>query len=53
GLCKNGSANVLTADIPSSQLANACAGNSALVYIEKYTGNAPKLTAFDKPAVQA
>ncbi|ETI99672.1 MAG: hypothetical protein Q610_ECBC00302G0002, partial [Escherichia coli DORA_B_14] len=29
------------------------AGNSALVYIEKYTGNAPKLTAFDKPAVQA
>ncbi|MFR0478629.1 trimethylamine-N-oxide reductase 2 domain protein, partial [Escherichia coli] len=44
---------VLTADIPSSQLANACAGNSALVYIEKYTGNAPKLTAFDKPAVQA
>lgn len=53
GLCKNGSANVLTADIPSSQLANACAGNSALVYIEKYTGNAPKLTAFDQPAVQA
>ena len=44
GLCKNGSANVLTADIPSSQLANACAGNSALVYIEKYTGNALKLT---------
>ena len=53
GLCKNGSANVLTADIPSSQLANACAGNSALVYIEKYTGNAPKLTAFDQPAIQA
>ncbi|MDU7620293.1 MAG: molybdopterin dinucleotide binding domain-containing protein, partial [Escherichia coli] len=53
GLCKNGSANVLTADIPSSQLANACAGNTALVYIEKYTGNAPKLTAFDQPAVQA
>ena len=53
GLCKNGSANVLTADIPSSQLANACAGNSALVYIEKYTSNAPKLTAFDQPAVQA
>ena len=53
GLCKNGSANVLTADIPSSQLANACAGNSALVYIEKYTGNALKLTAFDQPAVQA
>ncbi|TNA23988.1 trimethylamine-N-oxide reductase 2 domain protein, partial [Klebsiella pneumoniae] len=38
---------------PSSQLANACAGNSALVYIEKYTGNALKLTAFDQPAIQA
>ncbi|MGQ7148688.1 trimethylamine-N-oxide reductase 2 domain protein, partial [Escherichia sp. SS-MK2] len=25
----------------------------ALVYIEKYTGNAPKLTAFDQPAIQA
>ena len=36
GLCKNGSANVkLTADIPSSQLANACAGNSALKYISE------------------
>ncbi|MHA6497261.1 hypothetical protein ACX3VG_10430, partial [Escherichia coli] len=23
------------------------------VYIEKYTSNAPKLTAFDQPAVQA
>ncbi|EGO7634089.1 trimethylamine-N-oxide reductase 2 domain protein [Escherichia coli] len=36
-----------------SRGASACAGNSALVYIEKYTGNAPKLTAFDQPAVQA
>lgn len=53
GLCKNGSANVLTADIFSSQLVNVCVGNLALVYIEKYTGNVSKLTAFDQLVVQA
>ncbi|MDB1124366.1 trimethylamine-N-oxide reductase 2 [Vibrio algarum] len=46
GLCKNGGANVLTSDIPTSRLANGCAGNSALVKIEKYTGDVPNLTAF-------
>lgn len=49
GLCKNGAANVLTDDIPTSQLANGCSGNSALVYIEKYTGAVLPLTAFDPP----
>lgn len=49
GICKNGGANVLTDDIPSSQLANGCSGNSALVSIEKYTGPALTLTAFDPP----
>ena len=49
GICKNGGANVLTLDIPTSQLANGCAGNSALVRIEKYTGPVLKLTAFDPP----
>lgn len=43
------SANVLTDDIPTSQLANGCSGNSALVYIEKYTGAVLPLTAFDPP----
>ena len=51
GICKNGGANVLTADIPTSRLANGCAGNSRLVYAEKYTGEAPKLTVFDEPAI--
>ncbi|MFC1233950.1 molybdopterin guanine dinucleotide-containing S/N-oxide reductase [Vibrio sp. F74] len=46
GLCKNGGVNVLTSDIPSSRLGNGCAGNSALVKIEKYTGEVPNLTAF-------
>ena len=30
GICKNGGANVLTADIPTSRLANGCAGNTTL-----------------------
>ncbi|TQI78619.1 trimethylamine-N-oxide reductase (cytochrome c) [Serratia fonticola] len=51
GICKNGAANVLTADIPTSRLANGCAGNSALVYAEKYQGEVPKLTAFDEPEI--
>ena len=49
GICKNGGANVLTDDIPTSQLANGCSGNSALVSIEKYTGPVLPLTAFDPP----
>ncbi len=49
GLCKNGGTNVLTSDIPSSRLANGCAGNSALVKIEKYTGPVLELTAFTPP----
>ncbi|MEL7290660.1 MAG: molybdopterin guanine dinucleotide-containing S/N-oxide reductase [Pseudomonadota bacterium] len=49
GLCKNGGANVLTLDIPTSRLANGCAANSSLVRIEKYTGPALELTAFVPP----
>lgn len=49
GICKNGGCNVLTSDIPSSQLANGCAANSSLVKIEKYQGKAPTLTAFTPP----
>ncbi|MCG6410865.1 molybdopterin guanine dinucleotide-containing S/N-oxide reductase [Vibrio fluvialis] len=49
GICKNGGCNVLTADIPSSRLANGCAGNSSLVKIEKWQGDALPLTAFTPP----
>jgi trimethylamine-N-oxide reductase (cytochrome c) len=35
-ICKNGSANLLTLDIPSSKLANANIAHTALVNIEKY-----------------
>lgn len=47
--CKNGAANVLTQDISSSSLANACSANSTLVEIEKYQGPTLTLTAFDPP----
>ncbi|GKX54439.1 trimethylamine N-oxide reductase I catalytic subunit [Leminorella grimontii] len=49
GICKNGGANVLTDDIPSSQLANSCSCNTSLVSVEKYTGPALAVTAFDPP----
>lgn len=48
-ICKNGSANVLTIDIPTSKLANGNISHTALVNIEKYEGKAPKLTAFEAP----
>ena len=35
-LCKNGNANVLTIDMPSSELANGNIANTAMVNIEKY-----------------
>lgn len=50
GICKNGAVNVLTKDLPSSRLGNGCAGNTALAWVEKYTGPALTLTAFDPPA---
>ncbi|MNN86236.1 Biotin sulfoxide reductase [compost metagenome] len=50
GICKNGAVNVLTNDLPSSKLGNGCAGNTALVWLEKYHGPALALTAFDPPA---
>ncbi len=42
--------NVLTKDIPTSRLGNGCAGNTAPAWLEKYTGPALPLTAFDPPA---
>jgi biotin/methionine sulfoxide reductase len=50
GICKNGAVNVLTKDLPSSKLGNGCAGNTALAWVEKYSGPALTLTAFDPPA---
>lgn len=49
GICRNGSCNVLTKDIPTSRLGNGCAGNAVLVRIEKYEGEIPGLEAFNPP----
>lgn len=52
-LCKNGSANVLTIDIPTSKLANGNIAHTALANIEKYSGEAPDLTIFKHPDPKA
>lgn len=49
GLCRNGCANVLTLDIPTSKLANGNISHTALVNIEKYKGVAEKVEVFNAP----
>lgn len=49
GICKNGGVNVLTMDIPTSRLGNGNCGNSGIVRVEKFVGEAPELTAFEPP----
>ena len=52
-LDKNGSANVLTIDIPTSKLANGNISHTGLVNIEKFTGKVPELTIFKQPKIKA
>lgn len=49
GICRNGSANVLTLDIPTSKLANGNIAHTALVNIEKYKGKAEAVEVFNAP----
>ena len=49
GLCRNGCANVLTLDIPTSKLANGNISHTALVNIEKYKGKAQAVEVFKAP----
>ena len=52
GLCKNGNPNMLTIDLPTSELANGNISHTALVNIELYkhkAGEDIKLTAFMPP----
>ncbi|ALV23633.1 molybdopterin-containing oxidoreductase II, DMSO/TMAO/BSO reductase family, catalytic subunit [Campylobacter iguaniorum] len=48
-VCKNGCANVLTMDIPTSKLANGNISHTTLVNIELYKGKALGLDAFKAP----
>ncbi|WP_200883629.1 trimethylamine-N-oxide reductase TorA [Chelonobacter oris] len=48
-LCKFGNPNVLTMDIGTSKLAQGNSPNTAILQVEKYTGEAPTVTVFDEP----
>jgi trimethylamine-N-oxide reductase (cytochrome c) len=48
-LCKYGNANVVIKDKPTSGFAQSNNANTTLIQIEKYAGEAPKVTAFDGP----
>lgn len=49
-LCKNGNPNVLTHNEGSSKLGQGNAPNTATVQVEKFVGDAPKVTVFDEPS---
>ncbi|MGC1281938.1 MAG: molybdopterin-dependent oxidoreductase, partial [Streptosporangiaceae bacterium] len=48
-LCAHGNPNVLTADVPSSRLSQGCAGQHALVQIERWIGEPPPVTVGSPP----
>ncbi len=52
-LDKHGNANVLTLDKGTSRLAQGPSAHSALVDIERFTGEPPAVTAFDPPPAAA
>lgn len=52
-LDKYGSANVLSIDKGTSKLAQGNCGHTAIADVEKYTGEAPAVTAFVRPATGA
>lgn len=48
-LDKHGNPNVLTRDVGTSSLSQACSAQSCLVEVERYMGTPPPITAFDPP----
>ena len=50
-LCKHGSVNVLTPDVPTSKLGQGPIAHTCLVEIERFEGELPKVTAFDPPVI--
>ena len=48
-LCAHGNPNILTPDIPSSRLSQGCAGQHALVQVERWTGPPPPVTVGSRP----
>jgi biotin/methionine sulfoxide reductase len=47
--CISGNVNVLTRDVGTSTLAQACSGAHVLVAVERYDGPLPALRAYDPP----
>jgi biotin/methionine sulfoxide reductase len=49
-LCVHGNVNVLTPDIGTSRLAQACSGQHALVDVARHEGPLPPIRAYEAPA---
>jgi biotin/methionine sulfoxide reductase len=50
-LCKHGSVNVLTPDVPTSKLGQGPIAHTCMVEIERFEGELPLITAFDPPVI--
>ena len=50
-LCKHGSVNVLTPDVPTSKLGQGPIAQTCMVEIERFEGELPEITAFDPPVI--
>jgi biotin/methionine sulfoxide reductase len=48
-LCVHGNPNVLTRDVGTSKLAQACTGQLTVVEVERFEGELPPIRAFDPP----
>ncbi len=51
--CKHGNPNTLTADVPTSALAQGPGAMTCLVEIERLSGNVPEVTAFVPPTINS
>ena len=52
-LDKHGNPNMLTIDKGTSKLAQSPTAQTALVQVERYVGEAPSITAFEPPVIEA
>lgn len=49
GFCRHGNPNVLTADRPTSRLSQGCAGQHAMVEVERYAAGPPPVRTLTPP----
>jgi biotin/methionine sulfoxide reductase len=50
--CLHGNPNVLTRDVGTSKLSQGCSGQHALVQVERFTGEPPRVRAFELPTIE-